>query len=301
MAPQPAQRGGSAKSSAQRAQVRSAAAIIRALSPDIGRRTSAGVAVLFDMKLRAHRRDRAARLGPELFLFERVFADCLERLALVQRRFGRALLIGCPDPNWPARLGERARTVETRDPGPLFAEAAGGNQIVEDSWMPEPGAFDLIVALGTLDTVNHLPLALRLIIEAMKPDALLIGAMSGGDTLPRLRAAMRAADAILGAASPHVHPRVEAAAVAPLLEQAGFVSPVVDVDRVPVAYPSLDRLVADLRRMGVTNVLEARSRRGLSRAARNAALAAFRDGDRTVETFEIVHFTAWKPSPRTDG
>ena len=53
---------------------------------------------LFDMKLRALRRDRAARIGPELFLFDRIFDDCLERLALVNRRFERALLIGCPNP-----------------------------------------------------------------------------------------------------------------------------------------------------------------------------------------------------------
>ena len=44
-----------------------------------------------------------------------------------------------------------------------------------------------------------------------------IGAISGGDTLPLLRAAMRAADTPAGAASPHVHPRIEAAALAPLL------------------------------------------------------------------------------------
>ena len=38
------------------------------------------MADLFDMELRALRRDRAARTGPELFLLERAFADCLERL-----------------------------------------------------------------------------------------------------------------------------------------------------------------------------------------------------------------------------
>ena len=232
------------------------------------------------MELRAKRRDRAARTGPELFLFERVFADCLERLTLAPRRFGDTLLIGCPDPGWPARLGEVSEKVRVFDPGALFAEAAGGDAMVEDRMDIAPKAFDLVVAVGTLDTVNDLPLAYRLIFEAMKPDALLIGAMSGGDTLPRLRAAMRAADAIAGAASPHAHPRVEAAAVAPLLERAGFVSPVVDLDRVPVAYSSLDRLVGDLRRMGATNVLEERSRTGLSKAREKRGQCRLRRGRR---------------------
>ena len=56
------------------------------------------------MELRALRRDRAFRQGPELFLFERAFEDCLERLAVIRRQFKSALLFGCPDPGWSNRL-----------------------------------------------------------------------------------------------------------------------------------------------------------------------------------------------------
>jgi hypothetical protein len=110
---------------------------------------------------------------------------------------------------------------------------------------------------------------------------------------------MRAADAVAGIASPHVHPRIEAAALAPLLSHAGFVMPVVDVDRVQVSYSSLDRLITDLRRMGATNLLSARSRENLSKKALAAARQCFvetGDGNRTVETFEILHFAAWTPA-----
>jgi hypothetical protein len=248
---------------------------------------------LFDMKLRAMRRDRAARIGPELFLFERVFADCLERIALMNRRFERALLIGCPDPSWRHRVA--AGEVDVRDPGPLFAAAAGGDTIVEDAWEPEARAYDLVVNLGTLDTVNDLPLALRLTGHAMHPGGLFIGAVSGGDTLPQLRAAMRAADALAGVAAPHVHPRIEASALSPLLAEAGFERPVVDIERVQVSYPSLERLVGDLRAMGATNVLCSKAP-PLTRAQREAASEAFAESafdGRTTETFEIVHFAAW--------
>jgi len=110
---------------------------------------------------------------------------------------------------------------------------------------------------------------------------------------------MRAADQITGAASAHVHPRIEAAALSPLLSAAGFAMPVVDVDRVSVSYASLAGLVRDLRAMGATNVLKARSRRSLSRQALAAAAESFASaggGKRTVETFEIVHFAAWSPA-----
>lgn len=260
-------------------------------------RTSRAVAQLFDPKLRALRRDRAARIGPELFLHERTFADCLDRIALLQRRFEHALLIGSPDPQWPERLRELVRSVAATDPGPLFAASSDGRELVEDAWQPPAGTYDIVLAVGTLDTVNDLPLALRLIRGAMRSDALLIGALPGGDTLPQLRSAMRAADALAGAAAPHVHPRIEASALAPLLDAAGFINPVVDVDRVSVSYPSLDRLVGDLRAMGATNVLLSRPR-FVGRAARAAAARAFAqagDGSPTIETFEILHFAAHTP------
>ncbi len=254
---------------------------------------------IFDMELRALRRDRAFRTGPELFLHERAFGDCLERLGIIRRRFASALLHGCPDPHWPDRLKEFVESVEVADPGPLFAAAAGGTCVVEDKWNRPQGTYDLILSIGTLDTVNDLPRALHALRSSMTPDSLLIGAMSGGETLPQLRLAMHAADRADGGSSPHVHPRIEAAALSPLLSACGFIMPVVDVDRVQVSYEKLGKLVADLRRMGATSVLAQRSRKPLLRRAVAAAEAAFRsagDGSRTVETFEILHFAAWTPA-----
>lgn len=253
---------------------------------------------LFDMKLRALRRDRAARVGPERFLADRIFEDCLDRIELVQRNFKRALLIGCIDPEWPSRLRSIAADVEVRDPGPSLATRAHGLPIIEDAWEPPLRAYDLVIAMGTLDTVNDLPLALHLIFGSMQFDGLIIGALSGGDTLRQLRSAMRAADMVLGVAAPHAHPRIEASALSPLLLDAGFQRPVVDVERVQVSYPSLERLVSDLRAMGATNLLRSRPP-PLTRAQRSAALRAFAqagDGSRTMETFEILHFAAWSPA-----
>ena len=119
-------------------------------------------------------------------------------------------------------------------------------------WESGAGAYDLVIALGTLDTVNDLPLALRLLRAAMRPDALLIGAMSGGDTLPQLRAAMRAADAVAGVAAPHVHPRIEASTPAPLLNSAGFIQPCRRCRPGPGFVSLVAALVADLRAMAAT-------------------------------------------------
>jgi len=257
------------------------------------------MSTLFDMHLRAARRDRAARVGPELFLLKRAFEDWLDRLSIIQKSFGAALLIGCPDPSWPLRLASVASVLDVRDPGELFARAADGDPIVEDSWEPQKARYDLVIAVGTLDTVNDLARALLTVRWGMGPDGLFLGAMSGGNTIPRLRSAMRAADAVGGAALPHIHPRIEPSALAPLLAEAGFVNPVVDVDRASVGYRSFGRLVSDLRAMAATNILTERSREPLSRAAYAAAAADFAasaNDDQTLEIFEILHFACWSPA-----
>ena len=253
---------------------------------------------LFDMALRATRRDRALRTGPVLFLLERAFDDILERLSLVQREFRTALLLGCPDPDWPGRLAKVAPDVSVADPGAGFARAAGGRQVVEDQLDVEPASIDLAVAIGTLDTTNNLPDALLRLRFALKPDSLLIGAMSGGETLPRLRRAMRAADSVTGSAAPRIHPRIEPAGLAQLLGAAGFSMPVVDLDRVRVGYRSFAGLVADLRGMAATNMLAQRPKTALPRASYLAAAEQFEsdaEDVRTLETFEILHFAAWTP------
>lgn len=253
---------------------------------------------LFDTRLRAMRRDRAFRHGPELFLYERAFSDCLERISMVQRGFRSALLIGCPDPAWRGRLQAKAQLVDALEPGPCFAEAAGATVGVEDQWCATKPTYDLIVAIGTLDTVNDLPGLMQRLRRACRDGAFVLGAVAGGHTLPRLRSAMHAADQLTNIASPHVHPRIEAPALAALLSAAGFIMPVVDVDRISVSYSSLQRLVQDLRRMGATNVLRSRSRKTMSRACYSAATKAFssiQDDGRTTETFEILHFAGWTP------
>jgi hypothetical protein len=234
-----------------------------------------------------------------LFVYERAFSDILERLAEINRDFASALLIGTPDAEWPTKLAHVATTVTRVDPGAEFARSAGGIEVREDELDFQPASFDLCVAAGTLDTVNELADIVFRLRLLLKPDSLLIGAIAGGETLPRLRQAMRAADFVMAAATPHVHPRIKASALAGLLSAAGFAMPVVDVDRVRVTYSGLRDLVADLRGMAATNILAARSRSPLTRSALAAAetdFAASGENSRTTEVFEILHFAAWTPS-----
>ena len=182
------------------------------------------------------------------------------------------------------------------DPGLLFASRAGGTAADEDRFDFGEGRYDVCVAIGTLDAVNELPLALHMIHRSLKPGGLLIGAISGGNSLPALRAALIEGDRLQGRAIARTHPRIEPASLAGLLTAAGFAMPVVDVDRVSLRYSSLSGLVRDLRAMGATNVLAQRSP-PISRAAASRAAEAFEQagsGGKTEENVEILHFLGWR-------
>lgn len=267
----------------------------RLLSRGAADRTSFAMTDLFDRKLRALRRDRAARTGADPFLLERAFDECLDRLHAIVRRVDRALLIGSPSSDWPNRLREFAREVDVIDPGLLFARRSHGVAADEDRHDFGEGRYGLCVAVGTLDTVNELPLALQLIRRALAPNAPLIGAIAGGNSLPALRAALIEADRVTGRAVARTHPRIEPASLAGLLGAAGFVMPVVDVDRVRLRYRNLAGLVGDLRGMAATGIMADRPP-PLSKSAAMRVAAAFEqagtDG-RTEEFVEILHFLGW--------
>lgn len=253
---------------------------------------------LFDRRLRGLRRDRAARHRPELFLLDRAFSECLDRLRDIDRTFDRALLIGAPSPDWRRQVEAFASAVDVLDPGAIFAAASGGISADEDHHDWGERNYDLVIAVGTLDTVNNLPLALGLIRRAMRPDTPMLGALAGGDSLPALRAAMVEADRATGPVAARTHPRIGPSSLAGLLSAAGFVMPVVDVDRVTLRYSSLGALIGDLRAMGATNILSDRAPgRGKGWAARAAAaFAALADDGRTDERIDILHFLAWSPA-----
>jgi NADH dehydrogenase [ubiquinone] 1 alpha subcomplex assembly factor 5 len=254
----------------------------------------------FDRRLRWARRERAARLPDDARYLHRLAADDLiERLDFIRRDFTRALDLGCGDGYLAARLRARGMEVVATDAASGFACRASGTQCDEDRLSFGDGAFDLVVSVGALDTVNDLPGALLLIRRALRPDGLFLAAMAGAGSLPRLRSAMLAAGEAEGAAAARIHPQIDVRAAGDLLTRAGFALPVVDTHGVDVRFPHLLALVADLRAMGATNILRARAplgRRGSTAAAADFAAHADSDG-KTAERIEILHLLGWAPSP----
>lgn len=253
---------------------------------------------------RAHRlhRDRAAalvdRAGP---LLAAIAERLLDRLDDTTRRFARALDLGGRHGLLAARLRERIPFVVSADFSPRMAARAGGPAVAADEeWLPfAPESFDLIVSSLSLHWVNDLPGALIQARQALRADGLFLAILPGPATLAPLRAAFLAAEAATaGGASPRVIPLPDLRDAAGLLQRAGFALPVADAETLTVSYPDPFALFAELRALGETNALAARSRRPATRRLiAETARRLPRDGEgRVAMPLELITLTGWAPA-----
>jgi SAM-dependent methyltransferase len=251
---------------------------------------------IFNRALYRVRRLRAsADTAGDAFLAREAASQIALRLEAVNRRFEKALY-----------LNSRAQGFEALQPCAktwIHAGSEPASQIFADEEaLPfAPESFDLIVSVLSLHAANDLPGALLQIRRALKPDGLFLAALFGGDTLRELRTAFAAAEGeLLGGVSPRVALFAGVKDLGGLLQRVGFTLPVADVERTVVRYRELQRLFADLRALGETNVLTARRKAFLSRRllARLAAeyRALFPDAEgRYPATVEIVYLMGWAP------
>ncbi len=225
------------------------------------------------------RRENAAR-----YLFEDMEEDVLDRLGFMRFKPARALIVGTTTGALNAHRKGAGTEVTERQADRLDEEA------------PYPLApFDFIASFGTLATVNDLPGALIHIRNALEPGGLAMISFLGAGSLPALREAVLSADNDRPAA--RMHPQVDTRAAAALMQRAGFTRQVVDSRTLQVRYRSLDRLVADLRDQGLTNVLASSPppvTRGWCERARQAFEGQVDDNGRVTERIEILTLTGWK-------
>ena len=247
--------------------------------------------ILFDRALLRARQQRALRGGAATFLLDRIAEDLAERIQAVLREFKSAADVGSAGDQvrdaLAGRVGQLARIdLPDRESEPLP--------------LP-PQSLDLAVSALAFQFVNDLPGVLAQIRRALKPDGLLLAAMIGGDTLTELRQSFAAAESECeGGVSPRVAPFADLRDIGSLLQRAGLALPVTDVDRVVVRYDGAFALMADLRRMGATNVLVERRRTPTRRATllRMAQIYGERFADpdgRIRATFDVIWLSGWAP------
>ncbi len=233
-------------------------------------------------KLRLQRAKALAMRGRTTrWLADDLERDAIERIDFMQLKPDRALIIG-----------QSCRDLSNK-------LAANGCEVTAKFAMDEEqplakAPFDFIASFNRLDTVNDLPGALIHMRNALASGGLMIANMPGAGSLPALRNIMLAADGDRPAA--RIHPQIDNQSASGLLQRAGYRRQVVDGHKLTVRYPSLKRLVDDLREQALTSVLLTPSP-ALGKASLQRAKEAFddlrEDDGKVTETFEILTLTGW--------
>ncbi|ALN74335.1 methyltransferase domain-containing protein [Aureimonas sp. AU20] len=256
--------------------------------------------LLDQRRLRAH---RSAEPGAD-FLLQAVAEELVDRLSLVQRRFAIGVDLAGHGGQLAARLvagGQVERLVRVERDARFLRAGEEGIVADEEALPLRDESIDLVVSALSLHLTNDTPGAFVQIRRALKPDGLFLAALLGGETLNELRSSLLAAEAeLMGGASPRVAPFADLREAGALLQRTGFALPVIDQDRLTVRYDTLFHLMRDLRAMGMTNMLRARSRRPVSRRlflkAAEIYAERFADPDgRLRATFDIVYLSGWRP------
>lgn len=251
---------------------------------------------IFDKRLYARRRARAAKRFADFdFLHRRAMEDIVERLEIVKRRFPVAAFDGAGGLLNLLTPACEVDEIVAMDPAPARLPQSGLRLAADAEALPfAPQSLNLFVSLLTLHAANDLVGALAQARMALKPDGLFIAAVFSEGTLGALRRALYAAEAdITGGVSARIAPFAAIQDYGQALARAGFALPVVDVDKVTVAYDEPLNLLRDLRGMGETGSLASRPA-ALRRDVLMRAMTLFAEAG-GAEKFEIVYLTGWAP------
>ena len=258
-----------------------------------------------EVATRMHERLALVRITPERVLD----AGCGEGgdLSTLQKRFPKAAMLGLDAS--PAMLSE-AQAAQT-------AALSAMNRLLLQ-WLPTGmgressanllcGNFSqLPFGINAVDLVwsnlalHWHPQPDRVFAEwrrVLRQDGLLMFSCFGPDTFKELRAAFAAADS-----EPHALPFVDMHDFGDMLVNAGFSTPVMDMETLTVTYSSNEKLMDDVRAFG-GNPLDTRRKSLIGRQAWKRvadALEQNRGADGKIPlTFEIIYGHAFRPAPRT--
>jgi malonyl-CoA O-methyltransferase len=155
---------------------------------------------------------------------------------------------------------------------------------------------DVVFSSLMLQWCEPLGTALAQIRRVLRSSGFLAFSTFGPDTLNELRSAWAHADGYS-----HVNHFPDVHAVGDALVRAGFMEPVLDIDRIELGYPDALALMRDLKAIGAHNVTAGRPRTLLGRgrlARMQQAYEGFRREQRLPATYEVIYGASWGAAAR---
>jgi malonyl-CoA O-methyltransferase len=215
-------------------------------------------------------------------------------LAYLRKRFPRALIIGADIADVrleriarAKRFWQSAQPLLCFDPAQTFPFASD--------------TFDLVIGNLVLPWIFPAQTFASELNRVIATDGGFFLSAAGPDTLLELRQAWAAVDN-----HAHINAMPDMHDLGDLLVGAGVADPVVDVERLAVRYSNAQRLLTEMRGLGLNCTLAGR-RRGLfgtdihkRLSDQLTALGAERDGS-VLASLEIVYAHGWKGQPKQSG
>ena len=157
-------------------------------------------------------------------------------------------------------------------------------------------SLDMVWSNLAIQWCNDLDAAFTDIHRVLRTDGLLIFSTLGPDTLKELRAASS-----MDREHVHVSRFIDMHDIGDALVRAGFLAPVLDVERITLTYIDVMAVMRDLKSIGAHNAADGRSRslqgRGFLKQL-TANYERYRKDGKLPATFEVVYGHAWKPVAR---
>ncbi|MES2906340.1 MAG: methyltransferase domain-containing protein [Pseudomonadota bacterium] len=235
------------------------------------------------------RRDLAA-----LPFLEDIAGDIYLRLAPIKRDFEMALNL------YPPTEDIRAALLASGKIGTLKEKSIEENSDDLENLRLEEKSFDLVFSCLGLQFANDLPGVLAQIYRSLKPGGFFLGCLASADTLKELREAFMAAEAeSSGGVSPRVHPAIDVKQVGALLQRAGFIEPISDVEKYTFSYDEPLDLLKDLCIWSPGNLLIERSRKFLTRTQLKRMNKIYKKNFSSAEgkiraQFDLIWYSGWK-------
>jgi malonyl-CoA O-methyltransferase len=162
-------------------------------------------------------------------------------------------------------------------------------------------SMSLVWSSLALQWAQDLEATLKGLHRVLAPGGLLMFATFGPDTLKELRTAFAAVDD-----APHVNRFTDLHDIGDMLVNAGFASPVMEMEMLTLTYTDLKSLMRDLKGIGAHNAAAARRRGLLGKTAwarLEKAYETHRLEGRLPATFEVIYGHAWvgDKTQREDG
>ncbi|MBU2866699.1 methyltransferase domain-containing protein [Pacificibacter marinus] len=225
---------------------------------------------------------RAKRIGGDFFLHHEARLEIQDRLDMVNKPFTSPAIVTSFPELWQSWFPDATVVAD------------------DDVLNLQERQHDLVIHAMSLHWANDPVGQLIQCNRALKPDGLMIAAFFGDQTLHELRSCLSQAEIeCSGGLSPRVLPMGELRDLGGLLQRASFALPVADKTTTKVTFSSLNQLIHDLRAMGETSALHARSRKTATRALFDLTQTLYKkhfsDQDRLNATFDMVFLTGWAP------